>query len=513
MPSTGDSGVLRTGGEADLKSLYGYIRPISASERDDAMNILVALEQRKRLSEQNTEKLVPKVVKIKLNNYSFKVSHTVVGGRIKNFPIAFSGHCREIPILPAGELSKLIVQYYHNRYHKEIDTIVTHVRNDYWIIRCRKIASSIDSACVHCKILRKKTTEQVMGELPLFRTSMQPAFTVVGCDLWGPISIRDDVIKRGPRVTKKVWGVLLTCTATRAVYLDVACGNSTEELIHVIRRAMARCGRIRTIVSDPGTNLVGAAREMQEWRNTWDKNMLERFGSEKGIQFLTIMANSQHQNGVTEIMIKLAKSIMKSLLKSIGEQILTLNELNTLLAETSQLVNERPIGLKPNQKVDSTYLSPNSLLLGKNSDRICSGPFISSDQDWADPSTFRNRFLLVQAITDQFWHNWMKLYFPSLVIRQRWHVDKRNLAKGDVCLVKDSNMLRGEWRIARVTVPYPDQLGRVRNVELMVKPKQGPTGDYIPTAPIYIKRHVNNIVVLVPAEELEETQEKVQTVE
>ena len=178
--------------------------------------------------------------------------------------------------------------------------------------------------------------------------------------------------------------------------------------------------------------------------------------------------------------------------------------MNTLLAEATQLVNERPIGLKPNEKVDSAYLSPNSLLLGKNSDRISSGPFGPQELNWSDPSSFKNRFLLVQAITEQFWLNWTKLFFPSLVIRQKWHVEKRNLRKNDVCVVKDSNLLRGEWRIARVSECYPDRYGRVRNVELMVKPRQGPNGEYISTPAIYIKRHVNNIIVLVPAEEIEE---------
>ena len=271
-----------------------------------------------------------------------------------------------------------------------------------------------------------------MGDLPDIRTNIQPPFSVVGCDLWGPLNIRDDVIKRGPRVMKKVWGVLLTCTATRAIYLDVACGNCTEELIHVIRRAMTRCGNIRTIISDPGTNLLGAAREMEEWRQNWDQDMLDRFGAEKGIQWITVMANSQHQNGVTEIMIKLAKTVIKSLMKSMGTQVLSLNELNTLLAEACQLVNDRPIGLKPNEKVDSAYLSPNSLLLGRSSDRICSGPFGPPDESYGDPSTFKTRFLLVQAITEQFWKNWVKLFFPSLVVRQRWHVEKRNLREGDI---------------------------------------------------------------------------------
>ena len=110
----------------------------------------------------------------------------------------------------------------------------------------------------------------------------------------------------------------------------------------------------------------------------------------------------------------------------------------------------------------------------------------------------------MQAIIEQFWSNWIKLYFPSLVIRQKWHVAKRNVQKNDICVVKDSNLLRGEWRIARVSECYPDRNGRVRNVELMVKPRQGTSAEYVPTVPIYIRRHVNNLIVLVPSEDVED---------
>ena len=92
----------------------------------------------------------------------------------------------------------------------------------------------------------------------------------------------------------------------------------------------------------------------------------------------------------------------------------------------------------------------------------------------------------------------MRLYFPSLVVRKKWHVDKRNLCVGDVCVMRDSNPLRGEWRLARVSCCYPDRLGRVRNVELLVKPRQG---DYVGCAPLYLKRHVQNLILLVPCDE------------
>ena len=180
-------------------------------------------------------------------------------------------------------------------------------------------------------------------------------------------------------------------------------------------------------------------------------------------------------------MIKLAKTVLKSLMKSIGDHLLNLNELNTLLAEAAQLVNERPIGLKPNESVDSAYLSPNSLLLGKNSDRICSGPFLPPGELSDNPASLKTRFLLVQAITDQYWRNWMKIYFPTLVIRQKWHVERRNLRVGDIRVIYDKTAFRGEWRMAKVTECYPDSHGKVRNVELMVKPKQSGTGDYVST--------------------------------
>ena len=55
--------------------------------------------------------------------------------------------------------------------------------------------------------------------------------------------------------------------------------------------------------------------------------------------------------------------------------------------------------------------------------------------------------------------------------------------------------------MAKVTCTYPDRNNRVRNVELLVKPKQGGGAPYVPTAPIYIKRHVSNVVLLVPADD------------
>jgi hypothetical protein len=284
----------------------------------------------------------------------------------------------------------------------------------------------------------------------------------------------------------------------------VSIDYSTEAVLHTVRRLLAARGDVQMIISDPGSQLVGASAELIEWRKGWDFEQLTRFGASRGLEWRTIMPNSQHQNGAAEVMIKMVKGVQKSLVHALGDTKLSLNEMFTTMAEISNLVNERPIGIKPNDKSATDYLSPNSLLLGRCSDRISSGPF-QPDQVFTDcPKAAKTRFLLVQTIVCQFWNVWMKLYFPTLLIRQKWHTEKRNLMVGDICLLKESNVFRSEWRLCEVTETFPDNSGIVRNVQVIVKAKQGGSKDYIPTKPIYVKRHVNNLVVLVPADERDE---------
>ena len=481
------------------------IREITTSEYIDAYNFLIYWDQKQRLKESDIKRLVHTTVMVKLISFGKEVPHVVLVGRVKNFPQGFSTN-QNIPILPYGVLAKLILVHYHNKYHNEVDTIVAHARRDVWIVKARKIASFIDIRCLICKLKRKKLASQIMEELPEFRSKMLPPFSVVCMDLFGPLEIRDDCVKRGPRIFKKVYGVVYSCTSTRAIYIDIAIDYSTEAVLHTVRRLMGHRGDVRMIISDPGSQLVGASQELSRWRKGWEMDKLIRFGATKGLEWQTIMPSSQHQNGAAEVIIKLVKGVKKSILHALGESVLSLNELNTLMVEIANLVNERPIGLKPNSVTDTEFLSPNSILLGRCSSRISAGPFQPDNIFTDNPKSVHTRFHLVQAIANQFWKVWQKIYFPSLLVRQKWHTGQRNLKVGDVCLIQDSSALRSEYRLARVTECYPDSKGRVRNVELMVKPKQGKSDKYIPSKPIYLKRHVNNLVVLVPADD-EELQE------
>ena len=476
---------------------------ISAAEFRDAWLYLVQYDQRSRLDVKNVIRLVPVLVQENLSKYNYVVKYYTIGGRVKNFPVGFSTNSN-IPIIPASPLGKLVVSYYHNKFHKETDTIVAHTRSDVWVVNCRKLASSADRRCRICRISRKHRAAQIMGDLPLIRSDpVSPAWSAVNMDLFGPFWIRDECIKRGPRVNKKVWGVIYCCTRTRGVFLDIATDYSTESILHTVRRLLASKGQVQTVISDCGLQLQGANNEMIEWRKGWDSQALKRFGATRGLDWQFVMPKSQHQNGAAEILIKLVKGVKDSYLRALGDVKLTYNETNTMCLEIAQLYNERPIGLKPNLSTDPVYLSPNSLYLGRTSDRIASGPFQSQILFEDDPKSFRNRFHLVQAITNQFWKVWLKIYFPTLLIRQKWHTARRNLQKGDVCMLRDMDSLRGEWKLVLVTNTFPDDHGQVRNVEIRAHPQQDGSPVYKPSSPSYLKRHVSNLVLLVPVDEEE----------
>ena len=91
-------------------------------------------------------------------------------------------------------------------------------------------------------------------------------------------------------------------------------------------------------------------------------------------------------------------------------------------------------------------------------------------------------------------------YFPSLVVEQKWHTEVRNVGIGDIVMVQDSNTLRGEWKMARITKAPLSSDGKVRKVALCYR--QLDNSPYYKGGPwTEIERPVQKLVVILPAEE------------
>ena len=223
----------------------------------------------------------------------------------------------------------------------------------------------------------------------------------------------------------------------------------------------------------------------------WNWSELQQFGVTQGLQWEFTAADAPWQNGASEALIRSVKRAMSA---AIGESILTYSELQTVLYEVANLLNERPIGRHPTSPEDGTYLSPNDLLLGRSTSKVPNGPFKES----LNPN---HRFEFVQQIIEAFWKKWTRDYFPSLLVQKKWHNSQRNVQIGDIVLLQDSNQVRGNWKLAKVSKVFPGIDGKVRNVEVEYK---NPSPDealkkYRGRGYATAKRPVQRLVVLVLA--------------
>ena len=142
--------------------------------------------------------------------------------------------------------------------------------------------------------------------------------------------------------------------------------------------------------------------------------------------------------------------------------------------------NQRPIGRVPNDPDDGSYLCPNDILLGRATSEVPQGPFKPTKNP-------RERFEFVQKLVDSFWKRWSRDVYPSLVLRKKWQVERRNVQVNDVVTYTDDNAIRGKWMLGRIVEVYPGQDGRIRNVKVKTS-----VGQYI--------RPVTMIAVIYPAE-------------
>lgn len=395
-----------------------------------------------------------------------------VGGRVENLVTSYES--KHPALLPASHhIALLITRHVHEIGHPGVETTTAKTRRKFWILQGHRLAKTVKHRCVKCRSAECKRETQKMADLPSSRLAPHtPPFYYTSCDYFGPFQVKVGRNKRA-----KHYGVIFTCLNTRAVHLEIATDCSTMEFLQVLRRFFAVRGQPAQILSDNGTQFVGAQRELREMIAGWSEDELKDFCAEKRVQWKFITPGAPHQNGCAESLVKSAKIAIK---KAIGEQVLTPFELLTCFLEVANLMNERPIGRKCNDPDDGSYLSPNDILLGRSSRNVPQGPFKQTKNP-------RHRVEFIQQIVDSFWKQWSQNVLPLLVPCRKWNADRRNVRVGDVVMTADSNAVRGKWTIARIIQVYPGPDGKVRNVKLKTV-----SGEY--------RRPISKLAVIYPAE-------------
>lgn len=413
----------------------------------------------------------------------------MVGQRMENW-LKQNWNQNSFILLPAKHpFTILYINYLHRIDHAGVDVTLCKLQSKFWVPSARKIIKSVKKACVVCRKLDAKIEGQIMGQISDERMNPCPAFYHTAVDIFGPFQIKDNVKKR---TTGKAYGVIFNCMVTRAVYIDVVDGYDTYSFLKSFRRFTSVHGYPDTVHSDLGSQLVSASKELKSAIDNWNVSEITEFGTKEGLKWIfNRSADAAWQNGVSEALIK---SVKKSLTMLIGCSILTFSDLQTIFFEIANLMNERPIGIKPGMDLElGTYLCPNDLLLGRASKRVPSG-------SWSTSNNTHKRLNFIQNVVDTFWRKWQRDYFPTLIIRQKWHTCRRNVQPGDIVLIQDSNVVRGKWKMGQVVDVQIGRDNKVRDVSIRYK-IQKPGKQYKGQCDTIIKRSVHKLVVLLPIEE------------
>ena len=382
-------------------------------------------------------------------------THGVVrsAGRLTNCP-TMSYHERYPIILPPKcAFTRLYVQFVHvASLHGEIQVMSRLIRMEFWIPRVKNTIRAVVHRCKPCILYKKQLLSQLMGALPVERTTISRPFVNTGLDFAGPFDVRSSKLRNAPLY--KCYVCVFVCFATKAVHLEGTTDLTTSAFKAAFQRFISRRGCPQNLYSDNGTTFVGADKAIA-------KDFFEacRFGALPADSFQQpkwhfIPPSAPHMGGLWEAAVK---SFKRHFRKVAGPFKYTYEEFSTLLSRIEAVLNSRPIAPLNEDPTDLNALTPGHFLTG--------GPILAppEDEENTEPVSIVERWRRLRAVYQEICCRWKHEYLKAQLKRPKWQQECDNLKAGDMVIITEDHLLPLEWRLGRVTQPHPgkDQLTRV----------------------------------------------------
>jgi len=376
-----------------------------------------------------------------------------VGGRLSNAEC--SSVAANPAILPGNHhITELLIRYHHVlNGHSGPSQTMSDLRQKYWIVQGMSAIKRFIRKCWICRRNLATANQQIMSPLPIDRVnSGWHPFKIVGCDYFGPMLVRNG------RKTEKRYGCIFTCLQMRAVHLEMAYSLSADSFISVLMRFIARRGAPNKIISDNGSNFVGAEQELKRAVKQLPHGRIIDELLKRSVEWQFNPPLSSHRGGVWERLIRSVRRVLRS---TANEQTLTDEKLGTLLIEAERILNSRPLVPVHSGVEERPALTPNDLLI------------LNSRNYGVVPPTITERYVKgwqqVNYLTQVFWKRWLREYLPLLQQRKKWLKPRRNLKPGDVVLVISSGLARERWPLGIVEEVETSSDGLVRTVAVRTR--------------------------------------------
>ena len=282
-------------------------------------------------------------------------------------------------------------------------------------------------------------------------------FAKSGVDMAGPFITRGPPVTRGRRVECKRYLLIITCSVTRAVCLEMMMTAEADSCVMALERFVAVYGRPDTVNSDSGANLVAVKRELDR-QSKW----IERLATATKAKFPELKWTlnppySPNWGGHYERLIGVAKQTLQKVMAN-HAGVLGDEELTTFFKRTQDIMNSRPITAVTQGAGEPLPLTPNCFLkTGRQ------GPLLPPD---SCPAPLLRRHRLMDGVVRQYWKQFVGDYLPTLHKTEKWHSHEEPLKVGDIVSVLYPGLPTGRWPLARITRVFPGKDGRVRSVQV-----------------------------------------------
>lgn len=361
-----------------------------------------------------------------------------VGGRLSNSNLPYEA--KHPAVLPKHDhVTHILIDYYHRLHcHTGANVLSALLRQKYWILSSRNVIRQRIHACNACFKNSPSPLHTKMADLPSYRVQETKAFVHTGVDYAGPINIT--LCRRRGQKSQKAYICLFICLVTKAVHVELTTDLSSDTFLSAFKRFISRRGPVSHMYSDNGTNFVGA------------KSQLNDLFTDHRIEWHMIPPRAPHFGGLWESNIK---SIKFHLYRVIGSQLLTYEELLTVLTQIETILNSRPLCVLT-EDPHPEPLTPAHFIMASPL------TYLPSANISEESKSLRHRKQLLDQMVHSYWKRWRLEYLNSLQAREKWLKDTDNVKPGTVVLIHQDDVPPLRWPLGTIQEVYPGKDGRVR---------------------------------------------------
>ena len=312
-----------------------------------------------------------------------------------------------------------------------------------YIIKGGYVVKAIRDGCQRCRRILKKQIKTKMGDVPIEKLTIAPAFSYLQADTAGPFPAFS---RHNQRSTIEVNCLVLVCIVTGAVSLWALETLEAPSIVKAMLRHSTRYGFPTTAYTDKGPGLrkgLTMRVDITDYAALIKKDL--------GMTVIPKPTHSHEARGKVERVIKVLKNYLEDRkLERLKQSIL---DWESSFAFVANYLNNLPMSrLSRNRSMSydvTEIISANRLLLGRNNFRSLSQVLEE------EGVTYKDR-LSRNDLINKSWQTLLQRLVPDLCERPKWHKDSSiQPEEGDYVLFchKESRAGREheDWKVGLVT--------------------------------------------------------------